>query len=47
MPIKGAGPVIGIDSGVDDWDEAALYMVGTFEEARARAEEARKGQDAA
>ena len=31
----------------DDWDEAALYMVGTFEEARARAEEARKGQDAA
>ena len=31
----------------DDWDEASLYMVGTFEEARAKAQAARKAQDAA
>ncbi|MGR3379266.1 F0F1 ATP synthase subunit beta [Salipiger abyssi] len=31
----------------DDWDESALYMVGDFEEARAKEEAARKAQDAA
>ncbi|NDV49825.1 F0F1 ATP synthase subunit beta [Salipiger sp. PrR003] len=30
----------------DDWDEGSLYMVGTFEEARAKEEAARKGQAA-
>jgi len=31
----------------DDWDEASLYMVGTFEAGRAKEEAARSGQDAA
>ena len=30
----------------DDWDESSLYMVGTFEEARAKEEAARKAQAA-
>ena len=36
-----------LDGEADDWDESALYMVGTFEEARSRHEAARAGQNAA
>ena len=36
-----------LEGEADDWDEASLYMVGNFEEARAKEEAARKGQDAA
>jgi len=38
--IAGCKAIIAGES--DDWDEASLYMIGTFEEARAR-EEARRG----
>ena len=36
-----------LDGEADDWDEASLYMVGTFAEARAREEDARNGRSAA
>ncbi|MBW6417652.1 F0F1 ATP synthase subunit beta [Celeribacter sp. PS-C1] len=36
-----------LEGETDTWDEASLYMVGSFEEARAKEEAARKGQKAA
>jgi F-type H+-transporting ATPase subunit beta len=36
-----------LDGAADDWDEASLYMVGTFDEARVKEAAARKAQEAA
>ncbi|WP_071673986.1 F0F1 ATP synthase subunit beta [Nioella nitratireducens] len=36
-----------LDGEADDWEESSLYMVGTLDEARAKEEAARNGQDAA